>query len=96
MIQIMFVAATPLTWVFFNRPLHAELKARGIGVSLVCNTKLDESAAETLVLDEIEILHVPIQRKPSWISDVVGLYSLWRTFRRSKPDVVVSLVPKAG
>lgn len=91
--RVCMISATPLTLHFFFRE-HLAAMRRWADVTLLFNHKLDQ-AIQPLELAPVEI-DIPIQRKIDLLSDLNSLYCIYRTLRRGKFDLVITLVPKAG
>lgn len=44
----------------------------------------------------VRVIGVPMERRMSFIKDILSLCKLYRVFRQEKPDMVHSMTPKAG
>jgi len=91
--KICMLAATPLTIHFFLKPHLVEL-AKNHDVTLVVNLKND-CYLPPLELP-IAIIDIGISRKIAPISDLLCLVKLVSLFRKSKFDLLITVVPKAG
>lgn len=91
--KICFLAATPLTIHFFLKPHMVEL-AREFDVTLMVNLKNDTYLPP---LDlPIKIIDLPIARKMSPMADIMALGVLIKLFMRTRYDLIITVVPKAG
>jgi glycosyltransferase involved in cell wall biosynthesis len=91
--KICFLAATPLTIHFFLKP-HILALAREFDVTLMVNLKND-SYLPPLDLP-IQIIDVPIARKMSPLADLRALGVLVKLLMRTRYDLMITVVPKAG
>lgn len=88
--KIALVVSTPSTFNSFYRN-HIKVLSQNFNVTLIANFNLSECD-----IDNVNKIHVEIQRKPSLISDVKVLFDLIRLFKKEKFEVVHSTTPKAG
>jgi glycosyltransferase involved in cell wall biosynthesis len=94
MINLVYVTTVPITLTFFFHGQIGYLHRRGFDISAVSSPG---DLAEQFRKDEsISFYPVPMIRGLSPIADLIALWSLWRLFRRLKPDIVHSHTPKAG
>jgi glycosyltransferase involved in cell wall biosynthesis len=91
--RICIISATPLTLHFFFRD-HVAAMCRWADVTLLFNHKLDK-VIQPLELSTVDV-DIPIKRKIDLLSDLKGLYCIYKILRRGKFDLVITLVPKAG
>ena len=87
------LAATPLTIHFFLKP-HLIALAKEHDVTLLVNLSNDDYLPP---LDlPIRIIHIPIARKMSPFADLRTLVVLIGLFSRTRFDLLITVVPKAG
>lgn len=91
--KICMLAATPLTIHFFLKP-HLVQLAKNHDVTLMVNLKND-SYLPPLELP-ITIIDIGISRKIAPISDLLCLMKLVYLFHKTKYDLLITVVPKAG
>ena len=91
--KICMLAATPLTIHFFLKP-HLVALAKNYDVTLMVNLKID-SYVLPLGLP-ITIIDIGISRKVAPLSDLICLVKLVCLFRKTKYDLLITVVPKAG
>ena len=91
--KICIVSATGLTIHFFMKA-HLDELTKYFDVTLALNQNLDPYLP-ALNLD-VKERHIDITRQISIWSDVLALFQLFKLFRSSKFDLVISVVPKAG
>ena len=91
--KICILAATPLTIHFFLKP-HLIALAKEHDVTLLVNLSNDDYLPP---LDlPIQIIHIPIARKMSPLADLRTLVVLTGLFSRTRFDLLITVVPKAG
>ena len=73
---------------------HLRRLADDFDIVLLCNAT--EAEMVGLLSPQISFRPVPIQRKPSLVSDLRAFCSLWRYFSDQEFDVVYSIMPKSG
>jgi len=91
--KICMLAATPLTIHFFLKPHLVEL-AKNHDVTLVVNLKNDPYIPPLEL--PVAIIDIGISRKIAPISDLLCLAKLLYLFRKTKYDLLITVVPKAG
>jgi glycosyltransferase involved in cell wall biosynthesis len=91
--HLCIVATIPMPLNVFMTP-HIRALSRTCSISLVANGRAEELA--DVLSDNVRFFPVGIERKISFLKDIVALYDLWRLFRRERFDCVHSLMPKAG
>jgi len=91
--RIAIVATVPVAIKWFMRA-HVLRLRETFDITLLANGSGEEVA--DLLGEHVRFVRIPIERKISLRRDVVGLWHLWRLFRRERFDVVHSLMPKAG
>ncbi len=91
--RICILAATPLTIHFFLQP-HLQDLAQDNELTLMVNLKND-TYLPPLTLP-IEIIDIPIARKMAPLSDFKCLIKLIFLFQKTKYDLLITVVPKAG
>ncbi|QWD92040.1 sugar transferase [Polynucleobacter asymbioticus] len=91
--KICMLAATPLTIHFFLKP-HLVQLAKNHDVTLMVNL-MNDSYLPPLELP-ITIIDIGISRKIAPISDLLCLMKLVYLFRKTKYDLLITVVPKAG
>lgn len=92
--RIAIVASSPLTFQAFLLP-HIEVLSRGFDVAMVTNLKSGLQNDE-LVPANILAVHVPIERRMAVFRDIFALLALVKAFGDLRPDVVLTVGPKAG
>ena len=91
--KICMLAATPLTIHFFLKP-HLIALSKDHDVTLIVNLNNDNYLPP---LDlPITIIDIPIARKMSPFFDLRCLIKLVSLFRKTKYDLLITVVPKAG
>jgi len=91
--KICMLAATPLTIHFFLKP-HLVALSKDHDVTLIVNLNNDNYLPP---LDlPITIIDIPIARKMSPFFDLRCLIKLVSLFRKTKYDLLITVVPKAG
>ena len=91
--KICMLAATPLTIHFFLKP-HLIALSKDHDVTLIVNLNNDNYLPP---LDlPITIIDIPIARKMSPLFDLRCLIKLVSLFRKTKYDLLITVVPKAG
>ena len=91
--KICILAATPLTIHFFLKP-HILALAKEFDVTLMLNLKNDAYLPPLNL--PIHIIDIPIARKMSPFSDIHVLATLINLFWRTRYDLLITVVPKAG
>jgi glycosyltransferase involved in cell wall biosynthesis len=89
----MFVATTPFAVNAFLVNHIAELS---IHCRIVLGTNLDAYKLLPVLLNIVEIHHIPFSRRVSLWSDLISLLKLTVLVRQVRPSVIHSITPKAG
>jgi len=89
--KLCYVATIPAVVHAFLR-MHIQMAADDYHVTVVC------SEVDKKLLDGIKanFIFLPIERKPSFLRDVLVLFQLYNLFRREHFDIVHSIMPKTG
>lgn len=90
--KVSFIVTAAVSTVFFQGQL-AYFVDRGWDVEFISGpgSKLD-----ALRTEGAKTTAIPMRREIAPLKDLVSLWRLWRHFRRTRPDLVVSGTPKAG
>ncbi len=90
--KLIYIVASPTSMQSFILPRIGWLKEE-YEVVCICSPGPEHEEAQKQGLHTIEL---PIARRISPWQDFKSLWALYRTLRREKPDMVLSMTPKAG
>jgi glycosyltransferase involved in cell wall biosynthesis len=90
--HLVLMVTSPMTTVFFRGQI-ARLRQAGFRVTFICDPGPQTSAMSA---EGAQVIAVPMQRDIALLSDLVSLWTLWRTLRRIRPDIINVGTPKAG
>ena len=91
--KICIVAAAPFVLHWFMSP-HILLLRKKYHVTLIANGSIEDLSE--FIDENVSFIAVDIERKVSFIKDILALLKLWNIFRRNKFDCVHSMGPKTG
>lgn len=72
------------------------IKMRAMGYDMVAVTSPGPELDNLRDKDGFHCVEVPMQRHISIVNDLKSLFRMIRVFRKEKPQVVHSMIPKAG
>ncbi len=91
--KIFFVTSQKMSVVVFLLP-HLRSMMSLYSISVFVNDR-DEKFLSRLNVD-IPVIYAPIERSIDLLQDIKGLFSLYYSFHKSRPQAVHSVTPKAG
>ncbi len=90
---ILLAVTSPLSWMFY-KGLVGHLRIAGLQPILLSTPGANLSA--TAEEEGVPGLAVPMEREIAPLEDLVSLWKLYRTIRKTRPDVSDAATPKAG
>lgn len=90
--RLVCVVTISMSTKFFEGQL-AYLAERGFDVTMVSSPGHE---LESMARDGVATWAIPMEREISPLRDLHSLWTLWRTFRKLRPDIVNAGTPKAG
>lgn len=90
---VMFVVTTPFA---VNAFLANHIAALSKNSRIILSTNLDAYKLASVLLNSVEVHHIPFSRRVSLGTDLKCLLKLTALVRQARPTVIHSITPKAG